>query len=433
MSKNKSKSRGSVGTFFFGSFIGFLLCLGLISGVLCFAYFKISPTWLNKTFKTDLDLGSEEANNMTIKDFVTNSIGLVQNFDNYKLSSLKNDFGINIKDEMFGINISDLKDVELSKLSEAIENKFANISADELKNVIDLQSSMKDILKKSNTYYYNTADVNDNKLYRTYKDSHYSNEVKFDYSLSRTGGEVKAKVKGIEYFGVAGEVEIKLENLPIASAFGDFMATMGDNLTLADLEKDFGVDLPSFMDNIDKANTTVNNLESAINGLPIADFLGYTIDKSDPDNIIVTDEHGVQVKGVLAVLSQYTIKTLQTGIDSLTLADIFAEDEMTGVLSLIDNPKKVTLTGETDATKGILSITDALAKVIEDKNLGQLADAGLISYSDFNEMRVKWIDTDLTLAGTNYVQVQTLTLNELLEISLTVLDEGGLLLENKPA
>jgi len=187
------------------------------------------------------------------------------------------------------------------------------------------------------------------------------------------------------------------------------------------------------MDNIDKANTTVNNLESAINGLPIADFLGYTIDKSDPDNIIVTDEHGVQVKGVLAVLSQYTIKTLQTGIDSLTLADIFAEDEMTGVLSLIDNPKKVTLTGETDATKGILSITDALAKVIEDKNLGQLADAGLISYSDFNEMRVKWIDTDLTLAGTNYVQVQTLTLNELLEISLTVLDEGGLLLENKPA
>ncbi len=428
MSKKEKgeKKKGCFGAFFGGGFIGFNLCLALIAGLGAFVYFKVSPNWINRNFKTQIDLGSENVNNMTVKDFVSSALSLVQNLDTYKLGSLERDFGIKIENKMFGIDISDLKEVEISKLSEAVEKKFANISAGELKNIsgMNIEDNMGTILDKNNTYYYNNY-----KLYRKYDNYSYSDEVDFEYTIS--SDETKVSIKNKSYSIVSNKVKVVLWDLPLTAAFGDFMKSMGDNMTLSDLEKDFGVKLPSFMDNVDKANTTVNKLEDAINGLYVADFLGYTIDKTDPDNIVVKDGANI-VTGVLSKLSQNKIEDLEECINDLRLTDLFAEDEMTGVLTLIDNPEKVTLTGQTDPSKGLLSISDALTKVIEEKNLGELVDAGLIIYNGFDDMRLKWIDLDLSLGGTNYVQVEKLTLDQLVEISLTILDGGGLLLENKP-
>ena len=58
--------------------------------------------------------------------------------------------GYEVQDEMFGIDISDLKDVAISDLGGAIEKKFANISADELRNVngMNLETEMGEILNK---------------------------------------------------------------------------------------------------------------------------------------------------------------------------------------------------------------------------------------------------------------------------------------------
>ncbi|MBO5954724.1 MAG: hypothetical protein J6Q13_02000, partial [Clostridia bacterium] len=104
--EKKEKRKGHFGAFFGGGFLGFNLCLLLIAGLFCFAYFKVSVNWVNKTFKTEIDLGSEEINSKTISTLVNNAMSLVENKDTYKLKNLKNDFGIEIKDEMFGIDIS---------------------------------------------------------------------------------------------------------------------------------------------------------------------------------------------------------------------------------------------------------------------------------------------------------------------------------------
>ena len=313
--KIERKSRGSgVGTLFLGTFIGFILCLGLIAGVGCFAYFKVSPNWLNKTFKTKIDLGNEDANSKTLSDFVSGALGLIQNVDSYTLSDLKGDFGIEVKDELFGINISDLKNVAITDLGAAIENKFATISAGELKEVEGMNlTSMSSILDKHNTYYFNSVN---NKLYKEFNGSSYSNEVTFDYDVSED--KTKVITKGNEEAIVSGQVSIPLWYLPLATALSDFTANMGNQITLAELEADYGVELPSFFNNVDKANTTVNDLEEEINKLYVADFLGYTIDNSDPDNVTVWNG-STKVEGVVATLAKLTISGLEEGIDGLKL------------------------------------------------------------------------------------------------------------------
>ena len=333
MSKNKTKSRGGVGTFFFGGFVGFISCLALLAGLGCFIYFKVSPNWVNKTFKTDIDLGSDEANNLTLKDVFTNAVGLVQNFDNYKLSSLEKDFGIKLNSDLFGIDITDLKNVELSKLGDAVEKKFSNISAGELKNIPGMNlDNMKGILDKSNTYYYNNE--------KLFSNSEYSKEVAFEYSLSSDKSSVT--IKGKTYSIVSNKIKVALWDLPLTCAFGDFTGSMGDNLTLADLEEDFGVELPSFLNKVDKEHTTVNQLEGAINSLYLADILGYTIDDSDPDNIVVKDSQSQDVTGImfeLAIEKVSNLKDLGSKFGNLTGADLEGSIDLTSLNNILSKTK----------------------------------------------------------------------------------------------
>jgi len=403
--EKKEKRKGRFGAFFGGGFLGFNLALGLIAGIFCFAYFKVSPNWINKTFKTEIDLGSDEINNKTLSQLVTNVVSLAQNADSYKLSNLKDDFGIEIKDEIFGIKIKDLKDVPLSDLAEAVENKFGTISADELRNVsgMNLEEEMGKILDEEIVYYYNSADE---KLYKKHEGSEYSEPVSFKYSLS--SDKTKVIVKEHEESIVLGEVTIPVWYLPLTVGLGDFTSNMGDLITLSELESEYGVDLPGFFDNIDKQNTTVNELESAIKKLKVADFLGYTIEGS------VVKNKGVTVTGILAKIAKYDVENLEQGINDLMLSDMFEGKEMTGVLSLIDNPEKVTLTGETDAGKGILSISDALSKVIEEKTIDDFIGAELVEkptgYTDVTKLN--WIQ----VKDGSYKQVKDLLLQDVVDI-----------------
>lgn len=323
--KNKTKRSGSAGSFFFGSFIGFILCLGLLFGIGCFAYFKVSPAWLNKTFKTDIDLGNEDINNKTLKDLVTGTVGLVKNVDTYTLNDLKADFGIEIKDELFGLDITDLKTVGLSDLPDAVTDMFSNISADELRDVLDLQDMSK-VLDKSNTYYFNSVD---NKLYEKFDGTTYSNLVDFDYEVNEAKTKITTKkhessIVMNEEHSVVNQVDIQLWYLPLTDALGGFTSNMGSQITLKDLETDYGVELPSFLDKVDKENTTINELEDAINGLYVADFLGYTVEGSSP-NLIVKDKDKQNVTGLMYELAIETIdglKDIDSKFSSLTASDL---------------------------------------------------------------------------------------------------------------
>lgn len=314
------KSRGtSAKSFFFGSFIGFLLCLALIVGAGCFLYFGVSANTVNKTFKTNIDFGSKEANSKTLNDLVKSVVGLSKNTDTYTLNNLKDDFGIEIKDNLFGIDISDLKTVALTDLAEAVEKKFGTISADELRDVNGMNiEDLKKILDKKCVYYYK-----DKKLY---KDSKYETAVKFDYELS--ADESKVITKGHESSIYLGKVEIELWYLPLSVALADFTANMGSQITLAELETSYGVDLPSYFDNVDRTKT-INELETEIKALHLADFLGYKLNGTNvykDTNKNNKQDAGEEIIGIMAKLAKVQVKDLgdikANIIDTSTVAEI---------------------------------------------------------------------------------------------------------------
>ena len=125
----RKNGNGSFGSFLFGTFIGVLLGIGAIAGIVAFAYFKVSANWINDKFNTELTLGNEDLNNLTLSEAVNHAVGLVQNMDSYTFNNLKDDFGIDIGDEIIGISITDLKAVPIPELMDAVQYIFANMSA----------------------------------------------------------------------------------------------------------------------------------------------------------------------------------------------------------------------------------------------------------------------------------------------------------------
>ena len=408
MSRKKTKSGGGVGTFFFGSFIGFILCLALLAGLGCFVYFKVSPNWLNKTFKTDIDLGSEGANDKTLKDLVTGVVGLMDNKDTYKLSYLTDDFGLQIGNQMFGIDISDLKEVAITDLAEEIENKFGTISADELRNVngMNLEEEMGKILNKTNTYHYNSAD---NKLYNDFDGTSYSNEVSFKYEIS--SDKTKVITKKHETAIVSGVAKIELWYLPLTVALGDFTSNMGENITLYELEKDYGVNLPSFikLTEQEKKDTTINELEGVINSSKVADILDLKYDASsetyfdDKNNDGIKDS-GEEVTYVLNSLAGKPVEELSGAINSLKLSNIFSEAERKqGVLSLITS----------DPT--ISQIPDAIKTAIANSSIETLVSKEIITLNNEDKEKLTTtVDHDKNSETAN-IAIGKLTIDQFMD------------------
>ncbi len=321
MRKEKTKVKGRAGAFWGGTFIGFLLTLALLAGIGCFIYFKASVKMINKTFKTDISLGSDELNKKTISQLVSDVNGIVKNKETYSINDLQNDFGLKVNDTLFGIDITDLKSVGLSGLADAVEKKFGAISANELKNVsgMNLEAEMGHILKQTSTYYYNPLDRN---LYENYART---KKVAFEYELIEINDVVvKIKTKGHETaLNVDGSVNIQLWYLPLTSAIGDFTANLGTNMTLGTLHEDFGINLPKFLD-ISKdsvKNATINELEELINDMYLAEFLGYSVEDG-----VVKDKNSAVVTGLMEDLALKKVADLKNGGIESIVGNMTAED-----------------------------------------------------------------------------------------------------------
>ncbi|MBR4999276.1 MAG: hypothetical protein IKY10_05285, partial [Clostridia bacterium] len=182
------------------------------------------------------------------------------------------------------------------------------------------------ILDKTNSYYFNSAD---DKLYKNFDGTTYSNPVSFDFEVNAEKTKVITKNHESQItlnaeHGVVNQVNIKLWYLPLTVALGDFTSNMGSQITLAELESEYGVELPKFFDNVDKANTTINEMEEEINNLYVADFMGYTIDDSNPSNVIVKNGND-EVKGIMAIVAKEKVgdlSTMKETIDNTAIEDI---------------------------------------------------------------------------------------------------------------
>lgn len=347
--KIERKSRSQTGSFLFGTFIGILLGIGAIFGIVAFAYFKVSPNWINKTFKTDISLGNEDLDGLTLNKLVNHAIGLAQNIDNYTLNDLKDDFGIDVGNEIIGIDITDLKDVALPDLMDAVQDKLGNISAYELRNVFEF-GDLEDILTtKTATYYFDSSDKDedgnpDNKLY---KDELHNTEVGFKYSYNSIDSMIV--VQDI-YFEVEtnNEVYITLEYLPLTDALGSYMTNIGDNTTIGEL-KGLGVTLPAFLDQDKYLDRKVNDLGAIIEEMTIADFFGTAS------------------TGALSLISADTKLTevptaLSTALETKTIDDFITA-------GLVEKPEDYN-----DTTKNNWIVVNGAAKQIKNLTLQDVVD-----------------------------------------------------------
>lgn len=386
----EGRKRGSsAGSFFGGTLFGFLLCILVLVGLGAFVYFKVSPKWVNDTFNTKIDLGSDELNRLTLNDAVSQVISLSQNMDTYTINNLETDFGINLGDKFKGIDISDIKNVPLANLGAEIQNKLTQISAAELEEeLISFSGDIDQIMSSTYTYYFDDEDkklCHDAELNNAVEDS----EFKYTYNQETN----KIVIKGTEFDINSGKVEITLRYLPLMTALGGF-----SNLT-------------------------------------IADVMGFSHDGSsyyyDANGNTVKDA-GEELSAILNVLGGTTIEQLPTRVNTLTLADMFAPEERTGIISLIDNPEKVLLTGETQGE--YLSISDAFAKVMTDKTMGQLKEVGVLTGEGIENALDLWIDVDEDFTDTihTYYQVKTLTLTEFMTVAVANLAANNLIFATNP-
>ena len=328
----KVKRRTGIGSFIFGTFFGFLLCIGTLVGLAFFAYYNVSINWVNNTFNAGIDTGNDELNKITLNDVVLVTVNLAENIEDYSISDLERDFGITVDLSMIPIDMEDLKDVEFYNLAQAIEDKISNLSAVELEDTGMISLAGVDfIFSKTNTYYYNSED---GMLYRN--PAFTSAVCEVDYSAGRVVFDgFSAEVKS------DNSVEVELGYLPLSIALSDFGQIAGDKVTIGELESEFGVELPKYLKNVDR-NATINQLEDEIDKIYLGDFLGYDYNEAtgkyfiDADDDDIFDE-GEELNGVAKVVAYTTISGVGKKIDHLTVADVFDASMLsTGVLSLID-------------------------------------------------------------------------------------------------
>lgn len=383
------KRKSGAGAFFGGTFLGFILGIAALVGLCAFAYFKVSVNWINKNFKTDINLGSEELNNKTLSNIVSAATGLIKNIDNYSFNTLKSDFGIEINDKVAGIDISDLKSVPLKDLSEAVKNKFANISAKELEDVFTSEGLDK-IMDKTITYYFDGE-----KLYKNFNGTTYSNEVDFDYEI--VGGSLK--IKNFNLIDInSGKAEVTLKYLPITTAVADFTANLGDNITLEELDRDYGVRLPSYIYNATNKTKTVNQVEEIINSVKLSEVLNLTYDSTKQ---LYVDNGGVEMPYVVNALADTEIQQIPTKFKTLTITELFKTKPP--VLSLV--PANTTLD----------LLPQAIQDAVTQTSINDLKQAGVITINaaDAAKLTVE-VDHDND-STTEKEEIGSLTIDELFD------------------
>ena len=163
--------------------------------------------------------------------------------------------------------------------------------------------------------------------------------------------------------------------------------------------------------------------------------MGFSFDGgsyyNDINNNTVKDE-GEELSAILNAIGGTTIEDLPNRVDSLTLADMFADGERTGIMSLIDNPEKVLLTGQTQGE--YVSMSDAFADVMKNKTMGQLNAAGVLTGEEIEDALDLWIDIDEDFEDSvhTYQQVKFLTLTDFMTSAIGNLAANNLIFETNP-
>lgn len=380
--ERKYKRRSGLGSFFLGSFIGILLGIGIVAGLGALVYFKATPEWLNKTFKTDLDLGSDELNRITLNKIVKKGIYISNNTDKYTLADFEKDFGYKFPEKIKGVNIEAIKNKPIDKIGDGINEILNDVSINELSEIYKPTDDVNKLLNDKLTLYVKAGFQNGDKVY---SDKACTEQVKF---ASIVDGKVK--IKDISIMPDSeNKVQFELKELPVLQGLPLYITHIGDNMTIKRLEENFGVTLPSIIKITaeDKEVKTINDLGDIIDNMYIADFLDYEYDENLDKVYKTVNGAKTEVTGAVATFAKKKVNELNTldeTIKSMKVYEVLdyksqggryyeGENEVTGIMAKIAGYTVGTLSDDIQN----LSIADILdytisGEIVYDKNGNQV-------------------------------------------------------------
>lgn len=315
--ERKYKRRSGLGPFFLGTFVGILLGIGAIVGVGFLAYYKATPQWINSTFKTNIDLGSEDLNKITLSKLVSKAMYISNNSDKYTLEDFEKDFGYTIPSEIKGINIEKLKTKPLNKIGEGISDVLNDVAMNDLSELYTPSGDVEKLLDDCLTLYVKTGYLNGDKVYA---DKDCTEEVAF---ATIENGAVK--VKDVTKVPVDGKVKFDLKDVPLLQGLPVYITHLGDNMTIKRLETAFGIVLPSIIkiSDADKEVKKINDLGDIINNMYLADFLDYEYDATADKVYKTVDGVKTEVTGAIATISKKKVKELNTLEDTIKTMKVY--------------------------------------------------------------------------------------------------------------
>lgn len=474
--ERKYKRRSGLGPFFLGTFIGILFGIGALVGLGALAYFKATPQWINNTFKTNIDLGSDELNKITLSQAVSKALYISNNSGKYTLADFEKDFGYELPKTIKGVNIEKLKTKPLDKIGEGINDILNDVSINELSEIYTPSGDMNELLDDTLTLYVKSGFVNGDKVY---SDSACTEVVDF---ASIENGSIK--VKDISKMPVEDRTEFPLKEIPLLQGLPLYITHIGDNMTIKRLEEKFGITLPDILKltNEDKEKN-INQLGEIIDEQYLANFLDYEYDasagkvykfvggvKTEVTGAVATlakkkvkelntledtiqnmkvyevlnytysagkyYDNGSEVTGIMAKLAGYTVGTLSNDVQTLSIADIMDYTiEADGTIKdKSGNTIKGVLKAIADLTIGNMS--DNLQARIDDMQIADVLDLTISgsSVTDKNGNQVKGVlkaiaDLKISELSTGLqTKINNLTLADVMDYSITdgkVYDSNG--------
>ena len=280
--------------FFFGWFVGFVFTLGLLGGLVWWAVTNISLAKVEDVAGIDLSMLGDDIKEMKIDELISTVTDLVDNYEEYTLEELSENYGIidlgNIltiagvgenKTYLYkSVDLTPLVKGEIGKLGENVGTVINNITVSQLEEALEFELPdliLVDKIKDSSLSSLGTALSN---LKNTYK----LQDVASDFNLDLDSSSILKNLKNNTLAQLPSEI---------------------DNMTVEELVGTAKVEGNKVIEAI--RNVKIGKLPDEISKLTVNQILGT----SASNNVI------------LKAIGTSTLSALETNISNLTFAQVF--------------------------------------------------------------------------------------------------------------
>jgi len=324
--------------FFFGWFVGFVFTLGLLGGLVWWAVTNISLAKVEDVAGIDLSMLGDDIKEMKIDELISTVTDLVDNYEEYTLEELSDNYGIidlgNIltiagvdenKTYLYkSVDLTPLVKGKIGKLGENVGTVIDNITVSQLEEALEFELPdlvLIDKIKDSSLSSLGTALSN---LKNTYK----LQDVASDFNLDLDSSSILKNLKNNTLAQLPSEIDnmtveelvgtAKVEGNQVIEAIRNIkIGKLPDELPKLTINQILGTSAGT--NNILKAigNSTLESLETNISNLTFAQVFPAPTSGADDRHVVIQKLASSGVK-----LTEVDTKIGQI-IDELKISEIF--------------------------------------------------------------------------------------------------------------